>query len=92
MDIYLQKQMAFNEKLQKLLEEAQGVKPFSYNNVFKENNEFKKQHTLLWVKLKALSMEENDAYQWQDVMHDIIQKDIGKVYKRYERNERLYMY
>jgi hypothetical protein len=56
--------MAFNEKLQKLLEEAQGVKPFSYNNVFKENNEFKKQHTLLWVKLKALSMEENDAYQW----------------------------
>jgi hypothetical protein len=23
-------------------------------------------------------------------MHDIVQKDIGKVYKRYERNERLY--
>jgi hypothetical protein len=34
--------MAFNEKLQKLLEEAQGIKPFNYNNVFKEKNELKK--------------------------------------------------
>jgi hypothetical protein len=36
--------MAFNEKLQKFLKEAQRVKPFNYDNVFKENNELKKQH------------------------------------------------
>jgi hypothetical protein len=47
MDRNLQKQMAFNEKLQKFLEEARRVKPFNYNNVFIENNEFKKHNTLL---------------------------------------------
>jgi len=41
---------------------------------------------LLKVKLKALSMEEKDA----NLSWDAIQKDIGKVYKKYERNERLY--
>jgi hypothetical protein len=44
--------MAFNEKLQKLLKEAQGIKPFNYDNVLKANNELKKQHILLHVKLK----------------------------------------
>ncbi len=29
---------------------------------------------------------------WWDVVHDIIQKDIRKNYRRYERNERLYMH
>jgi hypothetical protein len=37
-------------------------------------------------------MEENDANLWWGVVHDIVQKYIGKVYKRYERNERLYMH
>jgi hypothetical protein len=46
MDRNLQKQMAFNEKLQKLLEEAKRVKPFNYDNVFIENREFKKHNTL----------------------------------------------
>jgi hypothetical protein len=45
----------------------------------------------LQVKLKALIMEEKDVDLWWDVMHDIVQKDIGKVCKMYERNERLYM-
>jgi hypothetical protein len=35
-------------------------------------------------------MEEKDVDLWWDAMQDIVQKDIGKVYKRYERNERLY--
>ncbi len=61
MDKILQKQMDFNEKLQKLLKEAQKVKPFNYDIVLKKNNEFKKQHTLLQVKLKALLMEEKDV-------------------------------
>jgi hypothetical protein len=60
--------MDFNEKLQKLIEEAQGIKPFNYDNVFRENNEPEKQHTLLHVKFKALTMEENDANLWRDVM------------------------
>jgi hypothetical protein len=34
--------MAFNERLQKVLEEAHGIKPFNHDGVFKENNEFKK--------------------------------------------------
>jgi hypothetical protein len=38
--------MAFNEKLQKLLEEAWKVKPFNYDSVFIENNEFKKKNIL----------------------------------------------
>jgi hypothetical protein len=35
-------------------------------------------------------MEEKDVDLWWDAMQDIFQKDIGKVYRRYERNERLY--
>jgi len=36
-------------------------------------------------------MEEKDANLWWDiVVKDIVQKDIGKVYRKYERNERLY--
>jgi hypothetical protein len=42
MDKNLQKQMAFNEKLQKLLEEIRKVNPFNYDYVFIKNNEFKK--------------------------------------------------
>ncbi len=42
MDMNLQKQMAFNEKLNKLLEETQKKKPFHYDIVFIKNNEFKK--------------------------------------------------
>ncbi len=48
--------MAFNEKLQKLLEETQRVKPFNYDNVFTKNNVYKKHNTLLQVRFKALSM------------------------------------
>jgi hypothetical protein len=84
--------MVFNEKLQKNLEEARGIKPFNYDIVFKTNNELKKQYILLYVKFKALIMGENDANLWWDVVQDINQKDIGKVYRRYERNERLYMH
>jgi hypothetical protein len=35
-------------------------------------------------------MEEKDVDLWWDAVQDIVQKDIGKVCKRYERNERLY--
>jgi hypothetical protein len=42
MDKKLQKHMAFNENLQKLLEETWIVKPFNYDSVFTENNEYKK--------------------------------------------------
>ncbi len=35
-------------------------------------------------------MEEKYVDLWWDVIQDIVQKDIGKVYKRYEINERLY--
>ncbi len=85
MDKNLQKQNAFNEKLQKLLDKTQKVKPLNYDNVLRENSELKKQNTLLQVKLKALSMEEKDADLWWDGV-----QDIGKVCRRYERNERLY--
>ncbi len=37
-------------------------------------------------------MEEKDADMWWDAMQDFVQKDIGKVCQRYERNERLYMH
>ncbi len=37
-------------------------------------------------------MEEKDANLWWGVVHDIVQINTGKVCKRYERNERLYMY
>ncbi len=45
---------------------------------------------MLQVKLKALSMEEKDIDLWWDVIQYIIQKDLEKVYRKYERNERLY--
>jgi hypothetical protein len=35
-------------------------------------------------------MEEKDLDLWWDVIQDIIQKDLEKVYRNYERNERLY--
>jgi len=35
-------------------------------------------------------MEEKDVDLWWDVVQDIVQKDIGKVCRKYERNERLY--
>jgi hypothetical protein len=47
MDEKLQKQMAFNEILNKLLHEIQKKKPFNFDIVFKENSEFKKQNILL---------------------------------------------
>lgn len=64
----LQKQMAFNEKLHKLIEETRRIKPFIYDNVFIEKNEFRKQNTLLQVKFKAFSMEEKDADLWWDAV------------------------
>jgi hypothetical protein len=39
--------MAFNEKLNKLLEETKKKKPFNYDIVFGKNSEFKKQNILL---------------------------------------------
>ncbi len=47
---------------------------------------------MLQVKLKALTMEEKDAYLWWDVVQDIVQKDIGKVFKMYEKNGKFYMH
>jgi hypothetical protein len=35
-------------------------------------------------------MEEKYVDLWWDAGEDIIQKDIGKVCRKYERNERLY--
>jgi hypothetical protein len=35
-------------------------------------------------------MEEKDADLWWDVVLNIVQKDIKKVCRKYERNERLY--
>ncbi len=64
--------MAFNEKLNKLLEETQKKKPFNYDTIFGENSEFNKHNILLQVKLKALSMEEKDVDLWWDVDHDIV--------------------
>jgi hypothetical protein len=64
--------MAFNEKLHELIEETKRIKPFIYDNVFIEKNEFKKQNTLLQVKFKAFSMEEKDADLWWDVILDIV--------------------
>ncbi len=84
--------MAFNEKFNKHLEGTQKEKPFNYDIIFGKNSELRKQNTLLQVKFKALSMEEKDVNLWWDVVHDIGQKNIGKVCKKYERNERLYRY
>jgi hypothetical protein len=47
MDINLQKQMAFNEKLNKLLKETQKKKPFNYDIVFGKNSELWKHNTLV---------------------------------------------
>ncbi len=92
MDINLQKQMTFNEELNKPLKETKKEKIFKYDNIFIENDEFKKHNILLQVKFKALSMEEKDVDLWWDAVQDIVQKEIGKVCRRYERNERLYMH
>ncbi len=90
MDKNLQKQMVFNENLQKVLKETQGIKPFNYDSVFKEKNELEKQHILLHVKFKALTMEKK--MQICGGMQCMIQsrKIFGKVYKMYEKNEKLY--
>ncbi len=90
MDKNLQKQMVFNEKLNKFLEEILLKKLFNYDIVFGENSEFKKHNILLQVKFKALSMEEKDVDLWWDVIQYIVQKDICNVYRKYERKERLY--
>ncbi len=37
-------------------------------------------------------MEKKDVDLWWDAVQDIVQKDIGKVYRMYERNEKLYMH
>ncbi len=91
MDKNLQKHKVVNERLHQVLKHAKGIKPFNYDNVFRENNELKKQDNLLKVKLKALTMEEKDVDLWWDALQDIVQKDIGKVYRMYEKNEKLYM-
>jgi hypothetical protein len=35
-------------------------------------------------------MDEKNLDLWWDVVQDIVQKDIGKFCRQYERNERLY--
>ncbi len=47
---------------------------------------------MLQVRFKALTMEEINGDMWWDAVQDVIGKDIGKVCRRYERNERLYMH
>jgi hypothetical protein len=47
MDRNLHKQLAFNEKLNRLLEETQKIKLFNYDTIFIKNSEFNKQNTLL---------------------------------------------
>ncbi len=64
--------MALDERLQHVVEQAQGIKPFNHDSVLKKNNELKKQHTLFQVKLKALTMEEKDGDLWWDAVHDIV--------------------
>jgi hypothetical protein len=54
--------------LHQVLKHAKGIKPFNYDNVFRENNELKKQDNLLKVKLKALTMEEKDVDLWWDAL------------------------
>ncbi len=68
----MQKQMAIDEKLKKLLEETQKKNPFNYDIVFGKNSEFRKHNTLFQEKLKTLSMEEKDADLWWDVVLDIV--------------------
>jgi hypothetical protein len=64
--------MVFNKRLQKVLKEAQRIKSFDYDNVLKKNNELKKQHSLLQLKFKALTMKEKDADLWWDLVQDIV--------------------
>jgi hypothetical protein len=47
---------------------------------------------LLHIKLKALIIKKKDVDLWWDAMQDIVQKDIRKACKMYERNEKLYMH
>jgi hypothetical protein len=68
MEFFLQMHMAFNERLQHVLKQAQGIKPFNYDIVFKEKNELKKQHSLLQVKFKALIIKKKDVDLWWDVV------------------------
>ncbi len=35
--------MVINKKLEHVLEHTKGIKPFNYDNVFRDNNELKKQ-------------------------------------------------
>jgi hypothetical protein len=37
-------------------------------------------------------MEEKDVYVWWNGVHNIVQKEIGKVCRKYERNQRLYIH
>jgi len=71
MDRKLQKHMAFNEKLNKLLQETRKIKPFNYDNVFTKKNELKKYNTLLEVKFKSLLTEEKYVDMWWDAIQDI---------------------
>ncbi len=64
--------MVFNKRSQKVLKEAQRIKSFDYDNVLKKNNELKKQHSLLQLKFKALTMKEKDADLWWDLVQDIV--------------------
>jgi hypothetical protein len=63
MDKILQKQMAFNEKLNKLLEDSE-EKTLNYDIVLRENSEFRKHNTLSHVKFKALLMKEKNVDLW----------------------------
>jgi hypothetical protein len=90
MDRNLQKQMAFNEKLNNSFEGNSKEKTFQLSCFLHRKCKFKKHNTLLHINLKALSMEEKDVDLWWDVVQDIVQKDIVKVCKKYKRNERLY--
>jgi len=47
-------------------------------------------NSIISIIFKALTIEEKDADLWWDVVQDIVYKDIGKVYKKYERNEKPY--
>ncbi len=64
----LRKLMAFNEKLNKVMEEIQKEKLFNYANVFGINGECNKHIILFQIKSKALSMEEKDTNLWWDVI------------------------
>jgi hypothetical protein len=37
-------------------------------------------------------MDKKDVDLWWDAIKDIVQKDLGKVCRKYERNERLYIH